>query len=79
MLKKQVEITGVSNRAQLRKYRKFTQEDDSYQGLIYQNLSTAPEVKEIIILVESLKIKLLGSYYVPKLKVSPYDCVFRSH
>lgn len=74
LLKKQVDITGVSNRAQLRKYRKYTEEGPNYQNHIYQNLSTAPEVKEIIILVESLKMKIYSDYE-PKISVGPYATV----
>ena len=74
LLKKQVEITGVSNRAQLRKYRKHTEEKPCYQSQIYQNLSTSPEVREIIILAESLKAKIFYEYH-PKLIVGPYATI----
>ncbi len=74
LLKKQVEITGVSNRAQLRKYREQTKEEKEYQHHIYQNLSTAPEVREIMILVESLKLKIYKDYQT-KLAIGSYGTV----
>ena len=68
ILKHQVAISGASNRIQLIKYREYTDYSDVFTQDLYNNLSTSPEVKEIIMLIEGIKVKLgyikQSSFYV---------------
>lgn len=63
----QTHISGVSNRAQILKYRDVLrgQEEYNFTPHIYTNLTTAPEVREAILLVEEIKLKL---YRLDKIK-----------
>lgn len=58
-LKFQTEISGISNRIQLTKYRNYIDDSNNlFTKDIYNNLSTSPEVKELVILAESIKTKM---------------------
>ncbi len=50
-------INETASRSQLSKYRIVTNSKSGYTSFLYNNLSTSPEVKEWILLGESIKIK----------------------
>jgi len=61
-------ITDVSNRAQIRKSRSVGLEkfsainQDEITAIIYNNHSTAPDVREVVLLVETIKSNIIKGY-----------------
>ncbi len=54
----QIDISMASVRSQLIKYRNATDWDLDFTPLLYNNLSSSPEVKEYVMLRETIRIKL---------------------
>lgn len=73
-LEYQTDNAAVSNRSQLNKYRRITNMQDGYTSLIYNNLSNAPEVKEFILTIEILRIKL-GHIRYSKFYIGEYSTI----
>ncbi len=69
-----ISISGVSNRAELKKYRFYTEGAEAISPILYQNLSTATDIKEVIILVENIKLKRYENYHT-SFKASPYSTI----
>ena len=74
-IKAQISISSVSNRAQLTKYRFHTEGDSAYDSLLYNNLSTSPDVKEIVLLVEGIKRKIEKENFKSKILIGPYSTI----
>lgn len=73
-IKAQIAISGVSNRAQLTKYRFHTEGAPGYAPYTYNNLSTSPDVKEIVLLVESIRCKI-DTTHKTKIKLGAYSTI----
>lgn len=77
-------ISDVANRPQILKYRevlKFTKNRQDWEATphIYLNITSSPEIRETIVLVEEIKLKMnnkLGIFDTSPISlVSPYDLV----
>ncbi len=70
-------ITDVSNRAQIKKSRSSgikafeNKEVNSQTAIIYNNHSTSPDVREVVLLVETIKSNLFEDYYESIKEVQP--------
>lgn len=82
IIKGNTAISGISNRAQILKYRDILEADHAYDftAHIYSGLTTAPEVREVLLLVEEIKLKIWRRQSNPPLFkpcsiLHPYDVV----
>ncbi len=57
-LRSQIDVSMASVRSQLVKYRISTDFNEIFTPLLYNNLSSSPEVKEYVLLRETIRVKL---------------------
>ncbi|GEM_PF-2272758 len=75
ILKNLAEVSNASNRAQISKYRFYTNGNEDLTNQIYQGLSTENEVKEVLSMVETLRLKFPGGHKEIKISLNPYSTV----
>ncbi len=75
ILKNLAGVSNASNRAQISKYRFYTNDKEDLTNHIYQGVSTENEVKEVLSMVETLRLKYPGGHREVKISLNPYSTV----